>query len=161
MIYWGFDPGVTGAYACVDRKGQLFHLADMPTHTIKAGKNRQCITFSTLRDNLLKITDDPHQRPSMCYLERVWGQMGQGAVSAFSFGMSAATIMAALEQAAIPYEDVLPSVWKKRYGLWKTDKTASIDVFNKLYPAWKLTRKKDHNRADAGLMARYCWEQNK
>lgn len=52
---------------------------------------------------------------------------------------------------------VKPAVWKKALGLNKKDKDASIKKAIELFPEMesKLARKKDHDRAEALLLAYY------
>lgn len=62
----------------------------------------------------------------------------------------------ALSAHNIPYEEVLPKVWKKEMGL-DSDKEKSRALAIKLYPQCKdsLKRKKDHGRAEALLLLNY------
>jgi crossover junction endodeoxyribonuclease RuvC len=54
---------------------------------------------------------------------------------------------------------VAPREWQKPYGLGKGDKGASRATVLRLYPAAPVTRVKDHNRAEAILIAHYGMEQ--
>ena len=57
----------------------------------------------------------------------------------------------------LPCELVSPNAWKKEFNLIKKDKDASRAVASGFYPKAPLRFMKDHNKADALLIARYLW----
>ena len=155
--YMGIDPGVSGAIAMLDNRGNLVTTTKLPTYTIRTGKNRQCIDYPALRDLVAQ-----YQPVQMCLIERVWGQTGQGAVSAFSFGMAYGTTLSVLVQLQIPYQDITPNIWKQKFSILKgSGKDVSITEFNKLFPQSRITVKSHHNIAEAGLIAHLCWQTYK
>jgi crossover junction endodeoxyribonuclease RuvC len=50
-------------------------------------------------------------------------------------------------------------VWKKHHGLIGTEKAASLELARSLWPEAPLKLKKDHNKADALLMALWLKSQ--
>lgn len=53
---------------------------------------------------------------------------------------------------------VLPSLWKKKYGLIKTKKRASCDRVHELFPDFGELLVKDSDIAEAVLIGRYGWK---
>jgi crossover junction endodeoxyribonuclease RuvC len=90
------------------------------------------------------------------------GRRGMGAVSSFNFGRAAGVVHGALAALGFQINFVRPTEWKKYFGLSGKDKHASIAMAKNLYPeaAELLTRKKDHGRAEAILIAAYGRHHN-
>ena len=82
---------------------------------------------------------------------------GQGVTSMFNFGQSFGVIKGVCSALSIPIYFVRPVKWKKYFNLIKTNKDASRTKVIEVYPeiSGKLSRKKDSNKADAILIARY------
>ena len=80
----------------------------------------------------------------------------QGVSSTFTFGRAYGVLEGILGALKIPHQHVKPRVWQKRYGL--TARTSSLEKAIRLFPErlLSLTHKKDHNRADAMLIADYA-----
>lgn len=84
---------------------------------------------------------------------------GMGATSAFNFGGSYWMWIALLTAHKLPYALVSPVTWKKvLMSDMGKEKGASIVKASQLYPraVKQMHRKKDHNRADALLLATYA-----
>jgi hypothetical protein len=66
-------------------------------------------------------------------------------------------IEAVLDIAGIKILAVQPQTWKRHFGLLKTEKGQSLETARSLYPlaGHMLLRQKDHNRAEALLLAHY------
>ena len=81
---------------------------------------------------------------------------GQGVTSMFNFGQSFGAIkrFAALK---LPIFFVRPSKWKKHFELINSSKDSSRTKAIEMYPSLsnQLAKKKDVNKADAILIARY------
>ena len=88
------------------------------------------------------------------YLERVNAFPGQGVGSMFSLGMSFWGAAGVLAACGIPCQLVAPQDWKRHFGLEK-DKADSLALARRYFPNIDLSRKKDHGRAEALLIARY------
>jgi len=80
-----------------------------------------------------------------------------GAAGAFRFGGFFYALKAVIACCNIPYTMVTPQSWKKQFGLKGGDKEPSRKRALQLFPdqATMLARKKDQNRAEAMLLAKY------
>ena len=90
---------------------------------------------------------------------------GQGVASTFKFGKAAGAIEAVVMLLGIPTVIVAPAVWKKAFGLrgGKANKEASRQYALRKFPSAHalLSRKKDHQRAEACLIALFAIESMK
>ncbi len=77
---------------------------------------------------------------------------GQGVSSTFTTGCVLGSILAACQRIAIPLHLVTAASWKRSMGL-DSSKSASLDKARLLFPDADLARAKDHNRAEALLLA--------
>lgn len=146
----GIDPGITGALAALDAESlALVDVVDMPT--LLEGKKRR-VNGSQLGRILRQWKSDPIQ---MVYLEQVHSMPGQGVASMFSMGRSFGSAETAVTLLGLPLTYVSPVKWKRRARLIGKDKDVARTRAIELYPNAPLSRKKDHNRADAMLIARY------
>lgn len=160
MIYLGIDPGVTGAVGAAGDGGSA--VRDIPASVVSKGTVKQEINGALLAELLRRLTLG---RPATAVLERtaarpamVHGKIRQGSASTFSMGVSRGVCLGVLGALGIPYVEVLPQVWKAHYKLIGKDKDASRTLAISLFPALagELARKKDHNRAEALLLAKYA-----
>jgi crossover junction endodeoxyribonuclease RuvC len=81
-----------------------------------------------------------------------------GVTSSFNFGWGLGVWIGVCAGLNFPYQLVAPVTWKKRLMAdMGKEKDASRVKAMQLYPhiASSLSRKKDHNRADALLLARF------
>lgn len=150
----GVDVGLKGALAVYD--GEELLIFDMPVFEIERGeKNRKVVDIN----GLVKIVKD---NGACChaYLERVWAQPSNGAASAFSYGYGAGVVEAVFTCCNVPLTFINPKAWKKAMGCTK-DKDGSRRRASQLLPQFSdnWTRKKDHDRAEAALIALYGWNQ--
>lgn len=157
MIVIGVDPGLTGALCIIGRDRQM--VADIPTceNGTASGSMKRWVDveklghivstwshiFGLARESVTVVIERPIPMPSL---------PAQTIASQFdTFG--------ALRAVLARYGDSLivnPRDWKKIYGLGN-DKSASRACAQRLYPALALDlhRVKDHNRAEAVLIAHY------
>ena len=79
----------------------------------------------------------------------------QGSSSGFKYGRSVGAIEATIITSGIPMTIVEPTMWKKAYRLHGGDKEGARQRALQLFPAAHtlLARKKDHQRAEAALVA--------
>ena len=146
--YIGVDPGTTGAVAMIDKQGGV-----------------NVYDFETMEalDALLAVKS--FARATAC-VEKVASMPKQGVSTTFKFGKNTGRVIGWLEALGIPFVEVTPTKWQKMVydsGEKMADKKAqSLQVARKLFPAMlpMLKRKKDHNRADALLIAEYCRKVN-
>lgn len=158
----GIDPGLTGACALINgdcTPPEIVEVWDIPTVKISKGTKGKQKTLVDILMLALKI-DGYASMIKVCLIEEVGSRPGEGHVGAFSFGFSTGAIHGVLNTCLIPTKTVKPSVWKPELGL-SSDKQESIDRAIKVLPASKpfLTRKKDHGRAEALLLAWYAWRK--
>jgi len=167
MLFVGVDPGLSGAFAVIGPQG-LRGVFDLPTMQIpgvgpKALVQRK-IDGRALLDMLLKLCPAGEARPTIV-IEAV-GTMG-GANNAVQTQGSLLRSLGAIETVAeclrcqVVY--VAPQTWKRAYGLIdpklkQTErKTKALETARRCFPSCTdLARAKDHNRAEAALLARYA-----
>ena len=152
MIF-GIDPGVSGAISILQNK-KVIEVYDMPT-MIDGKKNKKQVNGSQLT-NIFKEKIDLNKEMAVV-VEHVNAMPGQGVTSMFNFGQSFGVIKGVCSALSLPIYFIRPTKWKKHFNLINTNKDASRTKVIEIYPeiSSKLSRKKDSNKADAILIARY------
>ena len=160
MIAWGIDIGLTGALSRIDRRGDAVVL-DMPVKADGTKGNRidGRELYKLIRQHtpagepLVIVFEDVRPRPT-----GNGGQQGNTIHSQGSLMRTRGAIEAVLDVLGVRAEVVQPQTWKRWFGLLRADKDASRQRALVLYPAaaHMLARKKDHNRAEALLLAHYA-----
>jgi len=146
----GIDPGLTGAVAFYAPGSRTAWVKDLPTVQRGIGKARVRRELDAAGlAHLLRPWDI-----DTAFVEAVSARPGQGVASVFSLGHSLGTICAVLSALGIAWQPVAPAVWKKALRL-PSDKEAARAMASRLFPGVDLTRIKDHNRAEALLLAHY------
>jgi len=162
MIIFGIDPGVSGAI-CALRYGKIIEVYEMPT-MIDGKKNKRQVNGAEVTNILkevintnLNINGGKDEEEVKVVVEHVTAMPGQGVTSMFNFGQSFGVIKGICAALKLPIYFVRPTKWKKHFNLIKTNKDASRTKVIEIYPniSSKLSRKKDSNKADAILIARY------
>jgi len=151
-LYIGVDPGVTGAWAIVSEHYVDVH--DLPI--LRDGRLAWIDGLQWLAD-LRSAVDISGASIAGAMVEKITPLPQNGRMGAFSQGCTLGSILSILPAAGIPVHFTPPGHWKKHFGLSK-DKDASLNKARLLYPTMELARKKDHNRAEALLIARYASE---
>lgn len=130
MTYIGIDPGKSGAMAIIN------------------GKMVTTIPFDeeAYADALARVDE----KNAFAIVERVSAMPGQGVTSMFSFGENYGFIQGLLTAYNIPYELVMPRVWKKEFGV-TSDKNTSIAVAKRLFPDVSLKRTERCKKDDDGI----------
>lgn len=151
MLLLAVDPGVTGAIAF--RYGNEYTVEDIPNEKIQSGKrNRTHIKLGELAD-LLRGATDGGAVPAVALIEQVGPMPHDGKIQAFSLGRTLGDLEGMLVALGVQIRYVTPRKWKKDAGL-SSDKEESrlraLQTFPKLSD--RLSRKKDHNRAEALLL---------
>jgi len=138
----GIDPGIKGAMAWIDRYGA--RVFDLPVLGNYIDGNRICRLCKHMPTKLV------------VWLELAQTMPGQGIASAFNYGRTYQAILTALEIAGCVIHEVRPAVWKKAMGL-NAKKADARELAIKLFPHLReeLKWKKDHDRAEALLIAEY------
>jgi hypothetical protein len=172
----GIDSGVTGAIALISGS-QVIECWDMPVQTFETadGKKRNEVDGRALFKILGSVLDKcpmPHHCPATMrikptvYVERQQHNMGRPTKSkagrtdspftAFTIGKNYGIVLNCVQLlfADEEFKIVHPVSWKGRAGLKGKPKDASIPcALNTLETGNYLTRKKDHGRAEAMLIA--------
>ena len=153
MIIFGIDPGVSGAISILENK-KVIEVFDMPT-MIDGKKNKKQVNGAQVT-NIIKEQLKENEE-IIVVVEHVNAMPGQGVTSMFNFGQSFGVIKGICSALNLPIYFVRPTKWKKYFNLIKTNKDASRTKVIQVYPeiSGKISRKKDSNRADAILIARY------
>ena len=153
MIIFGIDPGVNGAISILENK-KVLNFYEMPT-MIDGKKNKRQVNGAQVT-NIIKESLNK-DKEVVVVVEHVNAMPGQGVTSMFNFGQSFGVIKGICSALSLPIYFVRPTKWKKHFNLIKTNKDASRTKVIQIYPgvSSKLSRKKDSNKADAILIARY------
>jgi len=153
MIIFGIDPGVSGAISVLENK-KVVEVFEMPT-MIDGKKNKKQVNGSQVA-NIIKERLS-NNKEVIVVVEHVNAMPGQGVTSMFNFGQSFGVIKGICAALKLPIYFVRPTKWKKYFNLIKTNKDASRTKVIEVYPeiSSQLSRKKDSNKADAILIARY------
>ena len=93
-------------------------------------------------------------------VEQVNAMPGQGVTSMFNFGQTFGAIKGVCAALKLPIFFVRPSKWKKHFELINSSKDSSRTKVIEMYPdlSNQLTKKKDVNKSDAILIARFYTE---
>ena len=153
MIIFGIDPGVSGAISILENK-KVIEIFDMPT-MIDGKKNKRQINGSQVTNIIKERLNDGKE--IVVVVDQVNAMPAQGVTSMFNFGQSFGVIKGICSALRLPIYFVRPTKWKKHFNLIKTNKDASRTKVIQTYPeiSSKLSKKKDSNKADAILIARY------
>jgi len=155
MYYIGIDPGTTGAAAILDGEGALVRVFDLPTYEVKVSSKVRRVLDPPITKRLL----DPYQENAVFIVEKVASRPMQAVQSIFSLGDTFGVLRAISEIMSPDVFYITPQKWKKYYQLGSA-KDKSLEIARDLYPDAPLTRKKDHNRAEALLLAHYGYLNN-
>ena len=145
--YLGIDPGKTGAVALITNEG-AHEILDYPGDP------------SLIVDRFRKWK--LNYEIVMTALEKVGARPGQGVVSMFTFGRNLGAWEGIISAFGIPFMMPTPRQWQKGLIDQKAGgnpKERSLNTARRLFPNASLTRKKDHGRADALLLAFWAKRQ--
>ncbi len=153
MRIFGIDPGLSGAVAVLE-ENEVIDIIDIPVMS-EGKKNKRQLNSAHLSQYIEKNTLDASK--TIVVVEQVNAMPGQGVTSMFNFGQTFGAIKGISAALKLPIFFVRPSKWKKHFELLKSSKDASRTKAIEMYPslADKLSRKKDVNKSDAILIARF------
>ena len=156
MIVVGIDPGLSGAIAILENN-KVLNIFDMPVMA-EGKKNKRQLNSAQLV-NIIKDSTKPDAEKAVV-VEQVNAMPGQGVTSMFNFGQTFGAIKGVCAALELPIFFVRPSKWKKHFELINSSKDASRTKVIEMYPslANQLTKKKDVNKSDAILIARFHFE---
>ena len=152
----GIDPGLSGGIAILDDL-KIFDIYDMPIMS-EGKKNKNQLNSAQLvniiKKNIISSGD------TFLIVEQVSAMPGQGVTGMFSFGQSFGVIKGVCAALKLPVILVRPVKWKKHFNLLNSEKDASRTKVIETYPyiSSELSKKKDANKADAILIAKYYFE---
>lgn len=157
-FYMGIDPGGSGGMALLssDNKALAF---DIPVKKIKRKGGTKTIAD---HPGIIKLFDEIDQiiyaKSLFVCLEIAQIQVrgkGANAYGAYRVACHYAMWPLFLKDRGYDFMEVNPISWKTKMGLVKLDKDQIRTRTLKLYPDTALTRKQDHDRAEALMLARY------
>ena len=152
----GIDPGLSGAIAILENN-KVLNMFDIPVMT--EGKKNKKQLNSALLVSLIKENIIEGEEVSVV-VEQVNAMPGQGVTSMFNFGQTFGAIKGICAALELPIFFVRPSKWKKHFDLIRSSKDASRTKVIEMYPSLSnlLSKKKDVNKSDAILIARFFSE---
>ncbi len=152
----GIDPGLSGAIAILEDK-KVIKLLDMPIMA-EGKKNKRQLNSAQL---VTIISENIKANEEVAVVvEQVNAMPGQGVTSMFNFGQTFGAIKGVCAALNLPIFFVRPSKWKKYFELINSSKDSSRTKAIEMYPSIssQLSKKKDVNKSDAILIARFYYE---
>ena len=152
----GIDPGLSGAIAVLENN-KVLNIFDIPV--MSEGKKNKRQLNSAFLVNLLKENINQEEEVAVV-IEQVNAMPGQGVTSMFNFGQTFGALKGICAALELPIFLVRPSKWKKHFELINSSKDASRTKAIEMYPKLsnQLSKKKDVNKSDAILIARFFSE---
>ena len=149
----GIDPGLSGAIAILENK-KVLKIFDMPVMS-EGKKNKRQLNSAQLV-NIVRENINNNEEIAVV-VEQVNAMPGQGVTSMFNFGQTFGAIKGVCAALRLPIYFVRPSKWKKHFELINSSKDASRTKVIEMYPylSSQLSKKKDVNKSDAILIARF------
>ena len=152
----GIDPGLSGAIAILE-DNKVLSIFDMPVMA-EGKKNKRQLNSAQLVNI---IRENTASRDEVAVIvEQVNAMPGQGVTSMFNFGQTFGAIKGVCAALNLPIFFVRPSKWKKYFELINASKDSSRTKVIEMYPSLsnQLSKKKDVNKSDAILIARFYSE---
>ena len=156
MIIIGIDPGLSGAIAVLENH-IVKKIFDMPVMS-EGKKNKRQLNSAQLVE-LIK-QNIKNKEETAIVVEQVNAMPGQGVTSMFNFGQTFGAIKGICAALGLPIFFVRPAKWKKHFELINSSKDSSRTKAIEMYPKLsnQLAKKKDVNKSDAILIARFFSE---
>ena len=152
----GIDPGLSGAIAILENN-RVLNIFEIPVMS-EGKKNKRQLNSAQLV-KLLRDNISNNEEVSVV-VEQVNAMPGQGVTSMFNFGQTFGAIKGICASLGLPIFFVRPSKWKKHFELINSSKDSSRTKAIEMYPSLsnELAKKKDVNKSDAILIARFFSE---
>ena len=149
----GIDPGLSGGIAILENN-KVLNMFDMPVMS-EGKKNKRQLNSAQLV-SLIKENISSNDEIAVV-VEQVNAMPGQGVTSMFNFGQTFGAIKGVCAALELPIFLVRPSKWKKYFELINSSKDSSRTKAIEMYPILsdQLSKKKDVNKSDAILIARF------
>jgi hypothetical protein len=141
------DPGITGALAFYNADAQDLNVVDMPILDGDVNPHEVSVYIKTFL-------------PDIAIIEHVHPHPKEGVSSVWRFAAAFTTVRVVVQLLRIPTHLVSPAKWKRAMGLKggpegkEQSRAKAINVFPT--SAHRFSRKKDHGRAEASLLAVYA-----
>src|SRR6516225_5240625 len=147
----GVDPGINGALAIVNIAidGVMPVLVDVLDVPVIGAGAKERVNTMLVRDWLAQ------HKPDHALIERAGSMPRQGIASTFKYARAVGSLETVVACSDIAYSLVEPNIWKKVFGLPGKDKESARQKAIAIFPAAHalFARKKDHQRAEAALLA--------
>ena len=152
----GIDPGLSGAIAILENN-KVVGIYDMPVMA-EGKKNKRQLNSAQLV-NIIKDNTNTKEEIAVV-VEQVNAMPGQGVTSMFNFGQTFGAIKGVCAALNLSIFFVRPSKWKRHFELINSSKDSSRTKVIEMYPSLsrQLSKKKDVNKSDAILIARFFSE---
>jgi crossover junction endodeoxyribonuclease RuvC len=152
----GIDPGLSGGIAIL-KNNKVLNIFDMPV--MPEGKKNKRQLNSAMLVTLIK-ENIGNDEEAIVVVEQVNAMPGQGVTSMFNFGQTFGAIKGVCAALELPIFLVRPAKWKKYFELINSSKDSSRTKAIEMYPTLssQLAKKKDVNKSDAILIARFYSE---
>ena len=152
----GIDPGLSGAIAVLE-DNKVLGIYDMPVMA-EGKKSKRQLNSAQLVSIIKQHTSNNDELAIV--VEQVNAMPGQGVTSMFNFGQTFGAIKGVCAALELPIFFVRPTKWKKYFELLNSSKDASRTKAIEMYPSLSnhLSKKKDVNKSDAILIARFYSE---
>jgi Holliday junction resolvasome RuvABC endonuclease subunit len=137
LIYFGVDPGKSGAIAAIWDDGKPFG---------------RCQRLDATEQDIVSYFLQFDLTDCAAIIEKVHSTPQMGVTSAFTFGRGFGLLLGILSSHRIPFSEVSPQKWQKAMEcMTKGDKNVSKRRAQQLWPSLTIT----HRNADALLIAEY------
>ena len=158
MLIIGIDPGISGSL-CFFEDGKIVDVIEMPTMN-EGKKNKKQVNGSQIFNEISGRINNRDKKDIKVVIEQVSAMPGQGVTSMFNFGQTFGAIKGICAALGLPIFFVRPSKWKKHFELINSSKDSSRTKAIEMYPklSKQLSKKKDVNKSDAILIARFFSE---
>ena len=153
MKYLGVDCGIHGGLAILEISDnaapQMLAAIDVPTIGVKA---KERVNVIALQQWLLE------HGPAQSIIEHAQSMPGQGSSCGFKYGKAVGSIETTITLCGVPVEIIEASAWKRFFHLHAGDKEGARQLALQRFPSAHalLARRKDHNRAEAMLIALFA-----
>ncbi len=131
MIVYGVDPGLTGAIAMIS--GRVQAVADLLAYAASTGIVKRRLDAAGLTAIVRDWRALFGTNGEISTSERVGAMLGQGVVTVFALGSTAAVVEGTLLALGVPIEFAVPSAWKRAL-VQSRQKEGSQAAASRLFP---------------------------